>query len=162
MGLFSSVLHVRATARDKVLLVMDSVLRDARFSRADTMPIPPEGVMAIPNHNKSISSGPYYLVSPQKGDWLTIIEAHFAVNGAPNLADLGNRISAVLACYTLALIAHDDDLLLYNLDHEGEALDGYNSYPQYFERTRLSDEQVEEQRPQSRALFKACPVAASA
>src|SRR5258705_3124677 len=35
-----------------------------------------------------------YLTSPLRGRWLTLIEAHFALGGAPHLSDLGIRLSA--------------------------------------------------------------------
>jgi hypothetical protein len=87
-------------------------------------------------------------VSPLKGRWLTVIEAHFALHsqGVPHLSELGNRLSAALSCYSLALVVHDDDLFFYNLDRNGKSLDGYNSCPQYFEQERLPDAQIEEQR----------------
>lgn len=146
MGLFSSVLHVHDTPREKLLPALDAVLRDAGFSRSEAIPVPAEGPYALAKHDASVSAGPYYLVSPQSGHWLTVIEAHFALRGAPHLSDLGNRLSARLSCYTLTLVVHDDDLFFYNLDCAGKSLDGYNSCPQYFEQERLPDAQIEEQR----------------
>ncbi len=148
MGLFSSVLHMHDKPREDLLPALHAILRDAGFSRADTLPVPAAGSHWLPNHDKVVAAGPYYLVSPLKGHWLTIIEAHFALEsqGVPHLSDLGNRLSAALSCYSLALVVHDDDLFFYNLDRNGEALDGYNSCPQYFEQERLPDAQIEEQR----------------
>ena len=148
MGLFSSVLHLRDTQRDNLLPALDAVLRDAGFSRAETLPVSSDGPYSLPNHDASVSAGPYYLVSRLQGRWLTVIEAHFALHsqGAPHLSDLGNRLSAALSCYALALVVHDDDLFFYNLDRDGKSLDGYNSCPQYFEQERLPDAQIEEQR----------------
>jgi hypothetical protein len=148
MGLFSSVLHVRDKPRETLLPALGAILRDAGFSREETLPVPAEGPYALAGHDASVSAGPYYLVSPLQGRWLTVIEAHFAVHsqGAPRISDLGNRLSAALSCHALALIVHDDDLFFYNLDRDGESLDGYNSCPQYFEQDRLPDAQIEEQR----------------
>jgi hypothetical protein len=146
MGLFSSVLHLRDTTREQVLPALDAVLQDAGFSRSETIQIPSKGPYALPAHDEAVSSCPYYLVSPLNGRWLTVIEAHFAVRGAPHLADLGNRLSATLACFGLALIVHDDDVFFYNLDRGGIPLDCYNSCPQYFEQGRLPDAEIEEQR----------------
>src|SRR5262245_419715 len=148
MGLFSSVLHVRDKQREDVLPALGAILRDAGFSRAETLPISAEGPFALPDHDKAVAAGPYYLVSPLKGRWLTVIEAHFALHsqGVPHLSDLGNRLSATLSCYCLALVVHDDDLFFYNLDRDGKSLDGYNSCPRYFEQERLPDAQIEEQR----------------
>jgi hypothetical protein len=148
MGLFASVLHVRDSPRERVLPAVDAILRDAGFSRAETLPVPANGPYALPNHDASVSAGPYYFVSQAQGHWLTIIEAHFALHrlGAPHLSDLSNRLSAALSCYAIALVVHDDDLFFYNLDCEGKSLDGYNSCPQYFEKKRLPDAKIDEQR----------------
>jgi len=134
--------------RERVLPTVDGILRNAGFSRAETLPVPANGPYALPNHDASVSAGPYYLVSPTEGRWLTIIEAHFALHrlGVPHLSDLSNRLSAELTCYALALVVHDDDLFFYNLDRHGKSVDGYNSCPQYFEQVRLPDTKVEEQR----------------
>jgi hypothetical protein len=161
MGLFSSVLHLRDTTRERVLPALDAVLRNAGFSRIETLPILSEGPYGLPDHDEAVSSCPYYLVSPLKGRWLTVIEAHFAVRSAPHLADLGNRLSATLACFGLALIVHDDDVFFYNLDRDGIPLDGYNSCPQYFEQDRLLDAEIEEQRHTPEAFQPILPVSAS-
>jgi hypothetical protein len=163
MGLFSSVLHVRDKSRETVLHALDAILHTEGFSRTETVPVTTESPYALPNHDASVSAGPYYLVSPLKGHWLTIIEAHFALHseGAPHSSDLGNRLSGALSCYTLALMVHDDDLFFYNLDRNGESLDGYNSCPQYFEQDRLSDEQVEEQRHTPEAFRPLLPTSSS-
>jgi hypothetical protein len=127
---------------------VDAILRNAGFSRAETLPVPANGPYALPNHDASVSAGPYYLVSPAHGRWVTIIEAHFALArlGAPHVSDLSNRLSAELSCYAIALVVHDDDLFFYNLDRDGRSLDGYDSCPQYFEQERLPDAKIEEQR----------------
>jgi hypothetical protein len=80
MGLFSSVLHVREKPREAVLPALDAILRSAGFSRVETVPIAAEGPYALPNHDASVSAGPYYLLSPLKGYWLTVVEAHFALH----------------------------------------------------------------------------------
>lgn len=163
MGLFSSVLHVRDKSRDTLLPPIDAALRESGFTRVETLPITEEGPYALPNHDASVSSGPYYLVSRLQGRWLTIIEAHFALHslGVPDLADLSNRLSAALSCYALALIVHDDDLFFYNLNLGGQPLDGYNSCPQYFEQKRLPDAQIEEQRHTPELLQPVLPSAHS-
>src|SRR5712664_1890420 len=124
MGLFSSVLHLHETPRETVLPALDAILRESGCMRAETLWVPAEGPYALPKHDAAVSAGPYYLVSPQHGRWLTLIEAHYAIPDGPQLTDLGNRLSAALSCYALALFVHDDDLFLYNLDRGGQSLDG--------------------------------------
>jgi hypothetical protein len=145
MGLFSSVLHVRGTKREKLLPALDEVLERAGFKRAETIPITKKGPFSLPGHDKAINKGPYYLVSELNGDWLTLIEAHFALEDAPDLAGVGKQISQALSTYALTLSVHDDDLFLYNLEHNGESLDGYNSCPQYFESRPLSKAELKAQ-----------------
>jgi len=87
-----------------------------------------------------------YLASPLNGRWLALIQTFFHLPSAPSLSNLGRRLSSALSCYALTLVVHDDDLFLYNLDNGGEALDGYNSCPQYFEQQRLPEEEIERQR----------------
>jgi hypothetical protein len=48
------------------------------------------------------------------------------------LYDLTNSLSKRLDTYALSFHLHDDDVLTYNLDKQGESLDGYNSNYQYF------------------------------
>jgi hypothetical protein len=146
MGLFSSVLHVRDKPRKALLPALDAIMRDMGYSRSEMLSVSTEGPFALPNHDAAASSGPYYLVSQLHEPWLTVIEAHFAVDGAPHLTDVGKRLSSALSCYALTLIVHDDDLFFYNLDRDGRTLDGYNSCPQYFEQERLPDEKIDEQR----------------
>lgn len=148
MGLFSSVIHVRNKQREDVLPALDAILRDAGFSRAETLPVSAEGPHGLAEHDKAVAAGPYYLVSPLRARWLTIIEAHSALHSqdVPHLSDLCNRLSGALSCFTLALVVHDDDLFFYNLERDGKSLDGYNSCPQYFEQERLPDAHIEEQR----------------
>jgi hypothetical protein len=87
-----------------------------------------------------------YFVSPLRGSWTAILEGHFAVRNAPWLSDLAKSLSSALATHTLALMVHDDDVLYYNLFSKGMDLDGYNSNPQYFERARLTEQAVAQQR----------------
>jgi len=157
MGLFSSVLHLRDISRDQALSALDKVLRDAGFARVGSVAVPAGGPFQMSDHDDAIAAGPCYLVSPLNGHWVTLIEAHFALRGAPQLAELGTRLSKALSCYSLALLVHDDDLFLYNFDYEGQSLDGYNSCPQYFEQQRLPESEVEQQRHSPEAFAALLP-----
>src|SRR6266568_5835794 len=141
MGLFSSVLHLRDIERDRLVPAVDAVLQDAGFVREHLGAVPAGGPHMLSEHD-----GPSYLASPLNGRWVTLIEAHFALPDAPHLAGLGTRLSAALSCYALTLVVHDDDVFLYNLDYKGDALDGYNSNPQYFEKERVPEADIEQQR----------------
>ncbi len=43
-------------------------------------------------------------------------------------------------------MVHDDDVMLYNLDRNGDSQDGYNSNPQYFENARVPEPEIQSQR----------------
>jgi hypothetical protein len=144
MGLFSTALHFYDVEREKLIPAFDCCLAGAGFRRAETLSVPASGPGSLPG--KHAWAGPCYLASPLQGRWLTVIEAHFAIDGAPQPAHIAKEISGALSCYALALIVHDDDLFFYSLEHNGESLDGYNSCPQYFEQKRLPDSEVEGQR----------------
>ena len=146
MGLFSSVFHVRDIELETFVPCFHRCLAAAGFVAHDSLAVPPSGPGALPDYDDASSAGPCYLASPLSGHWLTVIEEHVPVEGAPWLADLANRLSSELSCYVLALMVHDDDVFYYNLEHDGRPLDGYNSCPQYFEQRRLPDSEVESQR----------------
>jgi hypothetical protein len=146
MGLFSSVLHLRDIERDNLIAELDTILGDAGFVRDRMGAVPARGPHTLPEFDSVAVTGPCYAISPLSGRWITLIQTSFDLPRAPHLSDLSGRLSSALSCYALALIVHDDDLFLYNLDHEGNAIDGYNSCPQYFEDKRMSEADIEQQR----------------
>lgn len=48
------------------------------------------------------------------------------------LAKLSSKLSSKLRCPALAVMNHDDDILLYQLYDNGKLVDDYNSCPDYF------------------------------
>ena len=154
MGLFSSILHLRLATQLQALEAIDTALARLSFAPAARLPVPPEG----PGHLAAApDAAVQYLVSADSRPWLTIIESQPASPPAPWLADLGKAVSATLGCFALAFHVHDDDVLLYDLDHRGASLDGYNSCPQYFENDRLADEFIESQRHSPEAFAPVLP-----
>jgi hypothetical protein len=139
MGLFSSIIHVRASDLGVVCDALKECVQEWGYSAG--VAFAPSGPPRDPRDETLL-----YLISPLLGDWTTIIESHFAVKEAPWLAELALRLSGFLNTYLLAIMVHDDDVLYYNLSLNGEDLDGYNSCPQYFERERLTDALIIEQR----------------
>ena len=143
MGLFTSVLHLRDVERDSVIPALDSILQDAGFVRDRLCTVPAGGPNTLEECNDATAAGPCYVASPLSGRWLTLIETSLPVSGAPHLSEICSRLSSSLSCHALALIVHDDDVFFYNLDYKGKPLDGYNSYPQYFEQERVSEVDIE-------------------
>jgi hypothetical protein len=150
VGLFSSVIHVREASADSVCEALSDTVPRWNFRLSGQQNL-------AGNPQSAPREGLLYLVSPLQGYWTVILEGHFAVKNGPWLSDLAKSLSAVLATYTLALMVHDDDVLFYNLCQEGEDLDGYNSNPQYFERAKLSERAVAEQRHDPRPFEALLP-----
>ena len=146
MGLISSVLHLRDVERDRVIPALDTILEEAGFGRDHPCTVSAGGPHALPEFDATAAPGPCYVASPLNGHWLTLIEATWPATGALHLSKVSSRISSALSCYALALIVLHDDIFFYNLDYMGQALDGYNSNPQYFEQKRLSEVEIEAQR----------------
>lgn len=46
---------------------------------------------------------------------------------------LAAQTSRELSCHALAILVHDDEVLVYYLFRNGELMDSYNSWPSYFE-----------------------------
>jgi len=149
MGLFSDVLHVWQRDRDQVLPALSDALAAAKYS-VTTMPVSPP-------HPDADGDDLLFFVAPQAGNWTVILQAHAYRRDAPHLSDLAGILSAKLGTYALSLNVHDDDILFYNLYRAGEALDGYNSSPQYFEQEPLSEEQIRSQHHDSFALAPLLP-----
>ena len=139
MGLFSSVIHVRGANQEAVCKALIDVLPKWNFRFSEEQPV---SRILQPGTGEDVR----YLVSPLLGSWSTIIQDRFAGSAVPCLTELAERLSAALGTYTLALMVHDDDVLYYNLCGNGADLDGYNSNPQYFETSRLSEDSIAEQR----------------
>jgi len=146
MSLISSVLHLRDIERDRVIPALDAILREAGFARDQLCTVSAGGPHALPEYDPTTAPGPLYVASPLSGHWLTLIETTWPATGSLHLSKVCSRVSSVLSCYALALIVLHDDIFFYNLDYKGEALDGYNSNPQYFEQKRLSEVEIEAQR----------------
>jgi hypothetical protein len=140
MGLFTSVIHVWHRNARAIEAGLGSVLSGYGFSRMAQEPVLMSGPQRKPG------SAVTYAVGPLRGDWATVVEVDIADPGNPSHSEVGNRLSKALNTYVLSLTVHDDDVLLYDLDHVGIQRDGYNSNLQYFEQERIIESYIEEQR----------------
>lgn len=139
MGLFTSVIHVYDKQSDEVCKALAEVVPTWDFKLKEQKKLNRLFTDALPDEL-------LYVVSPLRDRWTTIMDGHFAVEGAPGLSALAKSLSSNLHSYCLALNVHDDDILFYNLCQNGADLDGYNSSPLYFETARLPDDEIERQR----------------
>jgi hypothetical protein len=146
MGLFSSVIHIRNAAPDALRSALDAELLDYGLQPRVAVSVPSTGPTGIAEFEALVARHPAYLVSTRGPAWLTVIEASFSVEGTPWISDLSAALAQRLNAYALSLMVHDDDVLYYNLDRGDEALDGYNSCPQYFEKERLPEQEIKSQR----------------
>jgi hypothetical protein len=147
MGLFSTVLHIYKRSQTDTVNEFTKELQENReltkFSKLD---IDNSNIESVLQEYVYENDGVYYLVTPQIGNWTTIIEINVKIENPFYLYDLTNSMSKRLTTYALSFHLHDNDILLYNLDNEGNSLDGYNSNYQYFLTEPADSEEVISQR----------------
>jgi len=147
MGLFSTVLHIykrnQADTVNELIKELEDNRELTKFSKLDVDDINIENVIQKYVYD---NDGVYYLITPQIGNWTTIVEVNVRLDNPFYLYDLTNSMSKRLTTYALSFHLHDDDILLYNLDNEGNSLDGYNSNYQYFLTEAAGKEEVISQR----------------
>ncbi|MBO0757144.1 MAG: hypothetical protein J2P54_14880, partial [Bradyrhizobiaceae bacterium] len=149
MGLFSAVMHVRQAPASELVRGLDSVMQGHGFVCRCNEPLS-ERTPELPDDNVL-----GYACGPLRGEWCTVVQLHFYVNGAPTLSDVGRDLSKQLDTHVLSLEVHDGDVFYYHLDKGGSRLDHYDSDPMYFhfKQEPLAEPEVEalRHRPQSLA-----------
>lgn len=138
MGLFCQMLHVFDVDQSKVVDALTNVLSKRGFSMGTASPV--NGARLEPQVDASVA--PAYIVGPKLGRWTPIIDLH----SEPWPGEVCTDLSRACATHALCVMVHDDDVMLYNLDHRGEFQDGYNSNPQYFENDRVPESEIQSQR----------------
>lgn len=71
-------------------------------------------------------------VSPTAGVFTTVYDADCDLQDEKKLRALAEDLSRELGCAALAVLNHDDDILMYILYEDGTLRDEYNSTPGYF------------------------------
>lgn len=71
-------------------------------------------------------------MSPTAGVFTTVYDADCDLQDEKKLRALAEDLSRELGCAALAVLNHDDDILMYMLYENGALLDEYNSTPGYF------------------------------
>lgn len=146
MGLFSTVLHIyKRSQTDTVNELIKELQEDRELTKFSRLAIDSRNIEKF-IQDVYEKYGVCYLVTPLIGDWTTIVEVNVKLDNPFYLYDLTNPISKRLATYTLSFHLHDDDILLFNLDKEGNSIDGYNSNYQYFLTEPADKEEVISQR----------------
>jgi hypothetical protein len=147
MGLFSTVLHIYKRSQADIVRELQHELRLNRdlknFSKLD---ISKSNYQEVLDNEVYSKPGIFYLVTQPQGNWASIIELNVNIEIPFYLYDLTNALSKLLNTYSLSFHLHDDDVLYYNLDKDGESLDGYNSDYQYFLTEPADKEEVLSQR----------------
>jgi hypothetical protein len=147
MGLFSTVLHIYMKSQDNIVTELSKELRDDR-----KLPVISRIEFINENYQMPLDKDIYsqervfYLITQPHGDWTTIIELNVNLTEPFYLYELTNSLSKRLNTYALSFHLHDDDVLIYNLDKNGESLDGYNSNYQYFLAERADPDEILTQR----------------
>ena len=131
MGLFSTILHIYKKDQSDVVNRVTNELQPGynikKVNKIDAKSADFKSALV-----GQIRAGIVYLITERHNNWITIIEVAVNLNEPFYLYELTNGLSGRLKTYALSFHLHDSDVLLYNLDKEGLALDGYNSDYQYF------------------------------
>jgi hypothetical protein len=147
MGLFSTVIHIYKKSQADIVNGLKNELQQNRgFTNFSKLDITNSNHQDILDNEVYSEQAIFYLVTQPHGNWTTIIELNVNVDNPFYLYDLTNELSKQLDTYALSFHLHDDDVLYYNLDKQGESLDGYNSNYQYFLTEPADKEEVLSQR----------------
>ena len=147
MGLFSTVLHIyKRSQADTVKELIKEMQQNRELTKFSKLEVDNSNIEKVLEEYVYENDGIFYLVTPQIGNWTTIVEINVKLDNPFYLYDLTNPMSKNLVTYALSFHLHDDDVLLYNLDKEGNSLDGYNSDYQYFLTEPANREEVISQR----------------
>lgn len=79
-------------------------------------------------------------VSRAEGSALVVFERESEDQDYAVLCDVAADLSKNFKCVALAVMNHDDDVLLYTLYERGSAIDAYNSAPAYFDESQSTDD----------------------
>ncbi|MBL7841552.1 MAG: hypothetical protein JNJ75_15520 [Cyclobacteriaceae bacterium] len=157
MGLFSTSLNVYKKDQSDIVDVLKALLLKRRLSIFKKIELTSESFQKVLESNIYSNSGVFYLITERYNQWTTIVELNVNLEEPFYLYELVNELSAKLSTYALSFHLHDDDVLLYNLERNGESLDGYNSMPQYFETDRLSKNEIISQRHNTKKFLEILP-----
>jgi hypothetical protein len=157
MGLFSTTLNIYKKDQSDIVDSFKSVLTKRRLTNFKKVEITSDNFQSVLESDVYSISGVFYLITDRHGKWTTIIELNVNIDEPFYLYELGNELSARLKTYTLSFHLHDDDVLLYTLENNGNSLDGYNSNIQYFENDPLPKSEIVSQRHDTQQFSEILP-----
>ena len=147
MGLFSTVLHIYKRSQADTVKELQQELRLNRdLGNFSKLGISSSNYQEVLDDEVYSKPGIFYLVTQPYGGWTTIVELNVNIENPFYLYDLTNSLSKLLNTFALSFHFHDDDVLYYNLDKDGQSLDGYNSNFQYFFTEPADKEEILSQR----------------
>lgn len=152
-----ALLHLHRVDARAASKALDQALVEWKYKRQETIQVPASGPANMePPLDRGVGHL-CYLLGPERGNWLTIIQAFAERDDAPFLADLSNRLSQELQTHSLAILLHEGDVLFYNLDYRGTPRDGYTSNPQFMADHILTDPEVLQHRHMPKAFTPLLP-----
>jgi len=137
-----ALIHVHRVIQQALAKALDQVLLEWKYRRVAMTPVPGNGLRDITETFDRGVGHLTYLLSPERGNWTTLIQTFAERDDAPFLADLSNRLSQQLQTHSLAILLHDEGVLFYNLDYRGTPRDGYSSNPRHFADQKLTDQEA--------------------
>lgn len=147
MGLFSTVLHIYKRNQAEIITELSNELRhNHSFSKLTRLDISNSNYESFLDNEISSKNGAFYLITQPHGNWTTIIELNVNLDQSLYLYELVNSLSKRLDTYALSFHLHDDDVLYYNFEKQGQSLDGYSSDFQYFETRPIDKDELISQR----------------
>ena len=157
MGLFSTTLHIYKKDQSEIIDNLKKVLIEQKLKTFSKIEVTSDSFHNVLKSEVNGNSGVFYLITERFDNWTTIVELNVYLDEPFYLYELANALSDKLGTYTLSLHLHDDDVLLYNLEHMGMSVDGYNSNVQYFENEPLSKTAIIAQRHEPEKFFEILP-----
>lgn len=93
----------------------------------------------------AVLAGRASVVSPSQNGCVVVFDEESDAQNEEVIAELASRLSGRLKCPLLAVLNHDDDILMYKLFLNGDLMDEYDSTPRYFGGSE--DEEDEDESP---------------
>jgi len=158
MGLFSTTLSIYKKDQPDIIDALKKELKEKRkLATFDRILVSVDNFQEILDSQVYLNQGIFYLVAYRFSNWTTILELNVNLNDPFYLYEIANAMSLRLKTYSLSLHLHDDDVIFYNLEHNGNSLDGYNSNVQYFENEPLKQIEIINQRHDAAKFLELLP-----